>query len=107
MLFTSRGVSRRRVSFTITGTWFRTTANTHREKRFKNPILQKEIARMPTNINRSRVQRSKASTSLNATIPIAVVLLGFAILHVIGAAVLQPRSAALPTEDTKPMLRGD
>jgi hypothetical protein len=62
---------------------------------------------MPTNVNRARVQRSRASISLNATISIAVALAGFAILHVVGAAMLQRTSAALPIENTRSMDHGD
>jgi hypothetical protein len=62
---------------------------------------------MPTNINHPRVERSRASMSLNATISIAVVLAGFAILHVVGAAMLQHTSAALPIENTRSQIQGD
>jgi len=62
---------------------------------------------MPTNVIYPRVQRSKDSMSLNAMIPIALVLLTFAILHVIGAVMLQRMSATLPIEDPTFTVHGD
>jgi hypothetical protein len=62
---------------------------------------------MSTEISRLRLQRSTGSMSLNATISIAVVLTGFAILHVIGAAMLQPAWAKSPTADARPIFDGD
>jgi hypothetical protein len=62
---------------------------------------------MPTNVNHPRVQRSRASISFNATISIAVALAGFAILHVVGVAMLQRMSAALPIENTRTEIHGD
>jgi hypothetical protein len=62
---------------------------------------------MPTNVNHPRVQRSRASISFNATISIAVALAGFAILHLVGAVMLQRTSATLPVENTRSMVHGD
>lgn len=62
---------------------------------------------MPTNVICPRVQRSKDSMSPNAMMPLALVLLAFAILHVMGAVMLQRMSATLPTEDPTFTVHGD
>ena len=59
---------------------------------------------MPTDINYSRTRRSAASISRNATVAIAVVLAVFAILHVIGAALL---SNSRPIDDLRSTVRGE
>jgi hypothetical protein len=69
--------------------------------------LQKEIRRMPTDIKHPRVRRSTGSMSRNATVSMAVVLAGFAILHIIAAVALQRMSASRPIDDIKWTVRGD
>jgi hypothetical protein len=59
---------------------------------------------MPTDVNYSRTRRSAASISRNATVAIAVVLAVFAILHVIGAALL---SDSRPIDDMRSTVHGD
>jgi hypothetical protein len=62
---------------------------------------------MPTNIDHRRGQQSGASMPRTSTISIAVVVAGFALLHLIGAAKLQHASAALPVEDARFIPDGD
>lgn len=51
---------------------------------------------MPTDINRRHLRRQRASTSLRATISIAAVAAGFAVLHFIGATLIQQHMPVLP-----------
>jgi hypothetical protein len=81
--------------------------NTKRNHRFKNEESKTKVSEMPTDIDQPRVQRSRASMSNSAAISVAIVLAGFAILHVIGAAMLQPKSAKLPADGTGLIAHGD
>jgi hypothetical protein len=62
---------------------------------------------MPTSIDHRAAPRSEKSSLRPATISIAVILTGFALLHLIGAAILKRASATFPTEETRSVIRGD
>jgi hypothetical protein len=69
--------------------------------------MEKEVSKMPTNIDPPRAQRSEVLMSNSAMISMAVVLAVFAVLHLMAAAMLQPESAAPPAEDTRFAAHGD
>jgi hypothetical protein len=59
---------------------------------------------MPTDINRRYPRRSRASTSLGATVSLAAVVAGFAVLHFIGATLIHHTPAPPPVENAKSMI---
>ena len=62
---------------------------------------------MPTNINRRYVKRPRASTSLGATISLAAVVVGFAVLHFIGATLIRHTPEPPPAENAKSVIPQD
>ena len=74
---------------------------------FAARVFAKGAASMPTDLTQQRPPRSGASLSLSARVSIAVVILGFGFLHVVGGVMLHGH-ATPGVDDTRiPRARGD
>ena len=74
---------------------------------FAAQVFAKGAASMPTDLTPQRAPRSSAALSFLARASIAVVIVGFGLLHVIGGMVMHDHATPRADDTRIPIARGD